>query len=109
MIAGFRKATDISRKALDSVAVDHSGDADKFRSDLIKIAKTTLSSKILSQHKDFFAELCVDAVLRLKGSGDLNAIQIIKKQGSTLADSFLDEGGHSFVKPLLCWSCLFIL
>jgi T-complex protein 1 subunit beta len=34
----------------------------------------------------------VDAVLRLKGSGNLSAIQIIKKTGSTLEDSFLDEG-----------------
>ena len=30
----------------------------------MNIAKTTLSSKILSQHKDFFSELAVDAVLR---------------------------------------------
>lgn len=92
IIAGYRKATDIGRKALDDVAVNHSSCPDKFRTDLIKIAKTTLSSKILSQQKDFFAEICVDAVLRLKGTGDLNAIQIIKKQGGTLADSFLDEG-----------------
>lgn len=80
------------RQALDSVAVDHSSNPEKFRSDLLKIAKTTLSSKILAQHKDFFAEMCVDAVLRLQGSGNLDAIQIIKKQGGTLQDSFLDEG-----------------
>ena len=38
------------------------------------------------------ATLAVDAVLRLKGSGNLDAIQIIKIQGGTLEDSFLDEG-----------------
>ncbi|KAF2360532.1 T-complex protein 1 beta subunit [Trinorchestia longiramus] len=92
IIAGYRRATDVARKALDAAAVDHSADDDRFRSDLIKIAKTTLSSKILSQHKDFFAEMCVDAVLRLKGSGNLDAIKIIKKQGATLSDSFLDQG-----------------
>lgn len=32
--------------------------------------------------------------MRLKGSGNLDAIQIIKKQGGTLADSFLDEGNN---------------
>ena len=37
-------------------------------------------------------KLAVDAVLRLKGSGNLDAIQIIKIQGGTLDDSFLDEG-----------------
>ena len=32
----------------------------------MNIAMTTLSSKILSQDKEYFAELAVDAVLRLK-------------------------------------------
>lgn len=39
---------------------------EKFRSDLVNIAMTTLSSKILSQDKVHFANLAVDAVLRLK-------------------------------------------
>lgn len=58
----------------------------------MNIARTTLSSKILSQHKEHFSTLAVDAVLRLKGSGNLDAIQILKKQGGTLQESFLDEG-----------------
>jgi hypothetical protein len=32
----------------------------------MNIARTTLSSKVLSQDKDYFANLAVDAVLRLK-------------------------------------------
>lgn len=32
----------------------------------MKIAMTTLSSKILSQDKEHFAKLAVDAVMRLK-------------------------------------------
>lgn len=40
---------------------------EQFREDLMNIARTTLSSKILSQHKEHFAKLAVDAVLRLKG------------------------------------------
>jgi T-complex protein 1 subunit beta len=59
---------------------------------LIAIAKTTLSSKILAQDKDYFANLAVEAVLRLKGSTNLEHIQIIKKAGGKLADSYLDEG-----------------
>jgi T-complex protein 1 subunit beta len=58
----------------------------------MNIAMTTLSSKILSQDKEYFAELAVDAVLRLKGSTNLEAIQILKKPGGSLKDSFLDEG-----------------
>merc|ERR1711944_333979 len=63
------------------------------------IARTTLSSKILSQHKDFFSKMAVDAVLRLKKSSNLDAIQIIKVQGGTLEESFLDEGFLLNKKP----------
>ena len=58
----------------------------------MQIACTTLSSKILTQHKDHFAKLAVDAVQRLKGSGSLDAIKIIKKLGGNLQDSYLEEG-----------------
>merc|ERR1711997_1244761 len=70
-----------------------------FRNDLMNIARTTLGSKILSTHKDFFAKMAVDAILRLKGSGNLDAIQIIKVPGGTLEDSFLDEGFLLNKKP----------
>ena len=53
----------------------------------------------MSQHKEHFSKLCVDAVLRLKGSGNLSAIQIIKKRGGTLLDSFLDDGFLLDKKP----------
>lgn len=42
------------------------------------------SSKILTQDKEHFARLAVDAVLRLKGSSNLESIHIIKKTGGTL-------------------------
>merc|ERR1712020_473531 len=92
MGAGWRKAAAAAKEALEKSATDHVEDEVKFREDLMNIARTTISSKILSQHKDFFSKLAVDAVLRLKGSGNLDAIQIIKIQGGTLEDSFLDEG-----------------
>lgn len=47
----------------------------------------------------FFSKLAVDAVLRLKGSGELHAIHIIKKTGGTLDDSFLDDGFLLDKKP----------
>jgi T-complex protein 1 subunit beta len=43
--------------------------------------------------------MCVDAVLRLKSSGNLEAIQITKVRGGTLYDSFLDEGFLLNKKP----------
>merc|ERR1712165_221627 len=92
IIAGWRKAAAAAKEALEKSASDNSKNEEAFREDLMNIARTTLSSKILSQHKDFFSKLAVDAVLRLKGSGNLDAIQITKIQGGTLEESFLDEG-----------------
>ena len=72
----------------------------------MKIAKTTLGSKILAHHNQHFASLAVDAVMRLKSSGNLDAIQVIKKLGGSLQDSYLDEGHYfAFVnsKFILCF------
>ena len=57
--------------ALEGAAIDNSKDPVKFREDLINIAKTTLSSKLVYHEKQYFAELAVNAVLRLQGSGNI--------------------------------------
>ena len=92
IMTGWRTAVKLAREALDASAVDHASDPEKFRQDLLNIARTTLSSKLLNVEKDKFAELAVEAVLRLKGSGNLDYIQVIKKPGGSLGDSFLEEG-----------------
>ncbi|KAK9897516.1 hypothetical protein P389DRAFT_151459 [Cystobasidium minutum MCA 4210] len=92
IIDGFRIASREALKALEEAAQDHGADRATFREDLMNIARTTLSSKVLSADKDYFAELAVNAVMRLKGSTDLDHIQIIKKPGGKLRDSYLDEG-----------------
>jgi T-complex protein 1 subunit beta len=92
IIAGWRLATEAARTALIQAAHSNGEDAEKFKEDLLNIARTTLSSKILAQEKDHFARIAVDAILRLKGSGNLEAIHILKKPGGSLRDSFLDEG-----------------
>lgn len=87
----------MARSALESAAIDHSNDPTAFEVDLMNIARTTLSSKLLNVEKgertpsstvvfhpsvvdifviDHFARLAVDAVLRLKGSGNLDYIQV---------------------------------
>ena len=63
-----------------------------FRSKLMQIASTTLSSKLLTYEKEHFAKLAVDAVLRLQGSNNLDHIQVLKKAGGSLRDSYLESG-----------------
>merc|ERR1711973_735543 len=79
--AGWRKSVKVAEEALKAAAMDHGNDEVKFKEDLMNIARTTLSSKILVHNRDHFAKLAVDAVLRLRGSGNLDAIQVIKKLG----------------------------
>jgi len=92
IISGFRHALKVALEVLKDIAIDNKGDNEAFKKDLLNIARTTLSSKILNQHKDLFAELAVNAVLRLQGNNDLELIQILKKTGGSLEDSYLDEG-----------------
>ncbi|KAJ2477469.1 T-complex protein 1 subunit beta, partial [Coemansia sp. RSA 1694] len=92
IIDGFRLATASAREALERSAVSHKDDEAQWREDLLSIARTTLSSKVLAADKHKFAEVCVDAVLRLKGSTNLDRIQIIKKTGGKVSDSYLSDG-----------------
>jgi T-complex protein 1 subunit beta len=92
IVAGWRRAVKIAREELANNAVDNSKDDEKFKTDLMNIARTTLSSKLLFVEKDHFARLAVEAVLRLRGSGNLDYIQVIKKPGGNLADSTLQDG-----------------
>ncbi|KAI8015105.1 T-complex protein 1 subunit beta [Camellia lanceoleosa] len=91
-------AAECARNGLLQKVMDNKEDAD-----LMKIAMTTLSSKILSQDEEHFANLAVDSVMRLQVSNsytfscfswritNLEAIKIIKKPGGSLKDSFLGE------------------
>ena len=72
--------------------MDNHEDEEAFKKDLFNIANTTLSSKLLHNDREYFSQLAVDAVLRLKGSPNLDYIKIIKKAGGTLSDSFLADG-----------------
>jgi T-complex protein 1 subunit beta len=92
IIQGWRLAKEEARRKLISLSRDNSANPASFREDLLSIARTTLSSKLLDQEKELFSELAVDAVMRLHGSGNLDYIQIIKKPGGNLKNSFLADG-----------------
>lgn len=103
--SGWRLALQVAKASLEQAVVlqshDNNGTVDEVahRNQLIEIATTTLSSKLLTHEKEKFAALAVDAVLRLKGSGDLNHINVIKMAGGSLRDSYLEEGFILNKKP----------
>jgi len=93
IVSGWRLALKAARDALEAAAWDIAGEDEAFKAMLFKIAKTTLSSKIVHNEHDQFAQMCVDAILRIRSSGcHLESIQILKKCGGSMRDSFLAEG-----------------
>ena len=65
-------ARQYAREALEKSAFSYEDETevtDAFRQDLFQIARTTLSSKLLTYEKDYFANLAVDAVLSVKAQG----------------------------------------
>ena len=92
IIKGWREARKTAQKVLEEIASDNHEDLEAFKQDLKNIALTTLSSKLLLHDREKFANLCVEAVLRLQGSANLDYIKLIKKPGGTLGDSFLADG-----------------
>lgn len=108
IIDGFRLAQIAARNALELSAIELST-VEELRESLLAIARTTLSSKILGSggnhssavlnsssnvsDREHFAQIAVDAVMRLKGSTNLDRIQVIKKTGGRLRDSYLDKDG----------------
>lgn len=92
IISGYRLARDRAREVLLKIALSNKEDKVQFRQDLVNIAMTTLSSKLLTHEKEFFANMVVDAVLRFKEGANLESIKVLKKMGGSLKDSYLSDG-----------------
>jgi T-complex protein 1 subunit beta len=92
VLKGYRVAVKESLLILNSALFDNSSNAEQFCEDLLNMARTTLCSKIVFPVREHFSRLVVEAVLKLKGSTDINQIKIVKKSGGCLRDSFLEEG-----------------
>ena len=94
VVKSLRVGQQLMAKRIAEIAVrlnDSQSDAEK-RSLLQKCAMTTLSSKLVSQQKEFFAKIVVDAVLQLDELLPLNMIGVKKVQGGALEESILVSG-----------------
>ena len=92
---GYEKAMEQAVKVIDEIA-EKIDPLDK--NVLKKIAMTALSSKIVSEYKDFLADLVVDAALQVVSEKDgkytfsLDEVKIEKKKGESLEESQLVKG-----------------
>ncbi len=92
---GYRKALVKSKQILQDLAIKiESNDTQT----LIKVAETSMNSKLIAGVKSHFADIAVRAVSQVKEERggnvliDLDQIQIIKKEGKSLLDTNLIEG-----------------
>uniref|UniRef100_A0A8D2P3E1 T-complex protein 1 subunit eta n=1 Tax=Zosterops lateralis melanops TaxID=1220523 RepID=A0A8D2P3E1_ZOSLA len=93
IIRAFRTATQLAVNKIKEIAVSvKKEDKDEQRSLLEKCAATALSSKLISQSKEFFSKMVVDAVMMLDDLLQLKMIGIKKVQGGALEDSQLVAG-----------------
>eukprot|EP00915_Cephaloidophora_sp_WS-2016_P003437 GHVH01004603.1.p1 GENE.GHVH01004603.1~~GHVH01004603.1.p1 ORF type:complete len:539 (+),score=72.28 GHVH01004603.1:50-1666(+) len=90
IVEGYEKAAKIAVTALESASAKMTDEL--LRDNLLRLARTTLSSKIVRFECEKMAEVAVDAVLRLEGNEDIGLIHIIKIPGASLSESYLDEG-----------------
>jgi len=98
IISGFRLAMREACKYIqDNIAVDS---ASLGREVLMNACATTMSSKLLSPESEFFGNMVVDAVLAVRSEDPftgnvkypIKGINILKKQGKGVKDSFLVNG-----------------
>ena len=95
IIRGYRKALVKSKEILHKLATKIDiNDTDT----LLKVAETSMNSKLITGVKNHFANIAVNAVIQIKEKRgektmiDLDQIQVIKKEGKSLIDTSLIKG-----------------
>lgn len=95
IISGYKKALSKSQEILQDLSIP----LDLSDHDTLKnIAKSAINSKLMRGHEDYFANIAVLSVLRIQEPRettsyvDLEKIQIIKHQGTSLTDTLLVDG-----------------
>ncbi|CAH6722929.1 T-complex protein 1 subunit epsilon [[Candida] jaroonii] len=93
---GFDEACKIAINELDSIAdeIDINNEAND--SNLLKAAKTSLGSKVVSKSHDQFAKMAVESVLAVadfeRKDVDFELIKMVSKEGGSIEDSRLIKG-----------------
>jgi thermosome len=95
IIDGFRDAQERAMEILEEIAISV-GPRDK--ETLMKVATTSMASKLISGNKDYIADLAIDAVLQIAEETDgghevdLDMIKLEKKPGGGVTDTILIRG-----------------
>lgn len=92
---GYDEACDVAVRELDKISDQIPFSKDE-TSNLFKVAKTSLGSKIVSKAHDQFAQIAVDAIMSVadleRKDVDFELIKVDGKVGGSLEDSLLVKG-----------------
>ncbi len=95
IVEGYQAAAEKALELLSQIAKQISPDD---RTSLLKIAKTSMQSKLISEDSEPLSKLVVDAILKIttkkaeKHSVDLDNIKVEKKSGGSIQDTTLIKG-----------------
>jgi thermosome len=95
IIDGFQAAADKSLEILNEISKKVQADD---KETLLKIAATSMESKLISEDSDVLSKIVVDAVLKItqtkneKSTVDLDNIKVEKKAGGSITDTALVKG-----------------
>lgn len=94
IVAGYRKACRLALARSEQVAINLETKTEQERKELVmRVAETSLNSKLLSNHKKLFGAMCYEAVSRLDPAAmNKNMVGIKKVAGGSVEDSFLVDG-----------------
>lgn len=93
--SGYRHAAKKAVEILETITIEVAKDD---RETLKKLAKTALTGKAAGEHKDFLAEIALDAVLSVSEETDdgikvdVSDITIEKREGASILDSEIIKG-----------------
>lgn len=95
VVDGFQEAGQMALRLLEKIAAKVKA-LDK--ATLRKVARVAIASKLLAEHKEFVADMAVDAVLHVAEKtatgykADVDDIKVEKKPGKSLTDTMLIRG-----------------
>src|SRR6266480_71703 len=95
IVDGYRKSAIKAIDVLNNIAQKSSGNE---KEQLLKIAKTSMQTKLVSKEADQLAELVVNAALHVSEKGesgdkvDIDDVKVEKKAGGSLSDTKLIKG-----------------
>jgi len=95
VVSGYRKAFQKAEEVLQKIGIPVDLED---RETLRKVAVTSMASKVMGEARQRLAKIAVDAVKQIaeqrgeKNTADIDNIQIIKKEGKSLADTELIQG-----------------